>query len=345
MQSESGGVLTGTEGYAKYEVDGSRGEKKGLIYVYWRNPYYGVTHFRYQPVDLDIYPDCDFKAPAGGSVNDPGALSFSFEFGGLGSTSSGTDVIAPGDLLNLFFGPANIPGVAFLGLSGIIRDAVLYLHVNDHALSAPQPTPPPVFGDLGPKSLRPMIDAAPEQWVGHWGSPQVSLNITATGEEPPLFVTSADWTTAPPLSLSENFTPGAEGLLVAAAPLIHSAVQFHGYDDLLRPAFAKAARTVLKRATETPMSPVIAASAFKERVGYVAASIPASVVRAKAEILGKSIGNLFKDKGGVAYLSNNVALRLFSTFPQTGHQILYQRLHADGRPLSSVMLDPVLDIR
>jgi hypothetical protein len=96
------------------------------------------------------------------------------------------------------------------------------------------------------------------------------------------------------------------------------------------------------------MSASTAVSAFKEIVGSVAASIPTSVVHAKAEIMGKAIGNLLKDKGGVAYLSHNVTLRLFGIFQsgtQMGYQILYQRLHADGRPVSSVMLDPIVDIR
>ena len=83
-------------------------------------------------------------------------------------------------------------------------------------------------------------------------------------------------------------------------------------------------------------------------LGHIAPSIPTSVALAKGGILGRAIGGLLRDSGGVAYLSNHVALRLFGIFQsgtQTGSQILYQRLHADGRPLSSVMLDPVIDIR
>jgi hypothetical protein len=351
MQSESDGFMTGTEGYAKYDVDGPGGGKRGLIYVYWNNPFYGVTHFRYQLADTDVVPDCHVESQSGGSGFDSSHLSFTFEFGALGHTESGTDVTAPGDLLNLIIGSATLgtnPAVVFTSLAGIIKDPVLYLQVNDHDPSAPQPTPPQFFGDLGHKSWRPMVDATPEQWMGHWGHGRVSLNITDTQAEPSLFATVADWTVSPPLSLNESFTPGAEGLLIAAAPLINSAVQFHGHDVLLRPAFAKAARTVLKRATETHMSAEIAASAFKEVVGSVATSIPTSVVHAKAEIIGKAIGNLLKDKGGVAYLSHHVALRLFGIFQsgtQTGSQILYQRLYPDGSPRSSVMLDPILDIR
>jgi len=354
MQSESGGVLTGTEGYTKYEVNGPGGGKKGLLYVYWNNPFWGVTHFRHQAVDTDIFPDCDFDPPSGASGFDSSNLSFTCEFGALSHTDSGTDVTAPGDLLNLFFGPATLfsgasPAVMFTMLAGIMKDPVLYLRVNDHVLPPPPPPPPPPsFGDLGPRSWRPMMDATPEQWLGNWGHGRVSLNITDTNAEPPLFAALADWTMTPPLLLNESFTPGAEGLLIAAAPLIHSAVQFHGSDVLLRPVFAKAARSVLKRATEKPMSAATAVSAFKQTVGSIATSIPTSVVHAKAGIMGMAIGNLLKDKGGVAYLGHQVALKLFGIFQsgtQTGSQILYQRLHTDGLPLSSVMLDPILDIR
>ncbi|GAA4028655.1 hypothetical protein GCM10022232_88160 [Streptomyces plumbiresistens] len=45
MQSESAGTATGTEGYAKYDV--FFGVKRlGMVYVYWDNPFVGVTHPR-----------------------------------------------------------------------------------------------------------------------------------------------------------------------------------------------------------------------------------------------------------------------------------------------------------
>ena len=220
IQSESGGVMTGTEGYAKYEVDGPG--KRGVAYVYWSNPYHGVTHFRNEGVALDIEPDCDFDPPSPPSTFEKENLSFSFDAVALGHTNSGTDITSAGDLLSLFFGPTNIPVIAFLGLSRIIDDPVLYLSLNDHDRSLPPPTPPPLFGDLGPKSWKPLTDAGPEQWVGHWGSGRVALNIADTQAEPPLLATVSDWTAAPPLSMSETFTPGAEGLLVGAAPLINA---------------------------------------------------------------------------------------------------------------------------
>src|SRR4051794_23634329 len=61
MQGESDGFPSATTGYAKYDVIREvNNSKQGMIYLYWSNPYYGFTNFRYTAAPLDVYPDCDF---------------------------------------------------------------------------------------------------------------------------------------------------------------------------------------------------------------------------------------------------------------------------------------------
>ena len=67
MQSESGGVLTGAEGHAKYDVIRDADGRQGMIYVYWDNPWFGVTHPRFATNAVDVHPDCDFQVPPGQS--------------------------------------------------------------------------------------------------------------------------------------------------------------------------------------------------------------------------------------------------------------------------------------
>jgi len=123
MQSESDGVLTGTEGYAKYDVfDGS--SRLGMVYVYWNNPWFGVTRPRFATDASDVFPDCDFEAPDGSGSTFVIKTDLRFHLAPVAykHTQGGGDVTAPGDLLQAFAaGP--IGGIVTLfGLAGITKD-------------------------------------------------------------------------------------------------------------------------------------------------------------------------------------------------------------------------------
>ena len=70
-RSESAGVLTGTEGYVKYDLSGR------TVYIYWDNPFEpdpfsGPTarkndSLKARVSDHDIQPDCDFDKTEGDS--------------------------------------------------------------------------------------------------------------------------------------------------------------------------------------------------------------------------------------------------------------------------------------
>jgi hypothetical protein len=124
MQSESDGILTGTEGYAKYDV--MEGQARlGMIYVYWDNPYFGVTHPRFATSATDIPPDCDYDSPSNSSqFSIDTSLNFTLVPISYKHTESGGDVTAPGDLL-LGFVAGPVGGIATLfGLEGINKDPV-----------------------------------------------------------------------------------------------------------------------------------------------------------------------------------------------------------------------------
>src|SRR5215470_12045631 len=67
FQSESDGIATGTEGWAKYETVDSDNNGFGMVYIYWNNPYYGKTYGGLDKDFNDVKVDCDADDAAGGS--------------------------------------------------------------------------------------------------------------------------------------------------------------------------------------------------------------------------------------------------------------------------------------
>jgi hypothetical protein len=70
-QSESAGVMTGTEGYVKYQIQvvGTGQDGKPLphdtVYIYWTFPFIGFPRIMPSTSTEDIEPDCDFtKSPS-----------------------------------------------------------------------------------------------------------------------------------------------------------------------------------------------------------------------------------------------------------------------------------------
>jgi len=128
IQSENSSVLpTGTEGYVKYDVLSPSG-RLGMIYIYWDNPWWGVTHFRFATAPVDIYPDCDFDPPAGGSgFVDNSELSFSLAFTGYAhGAHAGTEITDLGDLANIGLAP-----VAVFAAGGIDKNPELHLQLRE----------------------------------------------------------------------------------------------------------------------------------------------------------------------------------------------------------------------
>jgi hypothetical protein len=69
FQAESGGILTGAEGYVKYGVpstDTNGDPTQDELYLYWDNPFLGQTKASGLVSTQSVQPDCDFeKQPPG----------------------------------------------------------------------------------------------------------------------------------------------------------------------------------------------------------------------------------------------------------------------------------------
>jgi hypothetical protein len=105
----------GTEGYVKFSID-TIGD---TVYIYWDNPFVGVTTARGQVSTQDVEPDCDFEK-TGGSSFPPAESAFeifqTFSGGGPGGPS-GIGLIA------------QLPIAPFIifGTIGIQEDATIFL--------------------------------------------------------------------------------------------------------------------------------------------------------------------------------------------------------------------------
>jgi hypothetical protein len=105
----------GTEGYVKFSID-TIGD---TVYIYWDNPFVGVTTARGQVLTQDVEPDCDFEK-TGGSSFPPAESAFeifqTFSGGGPGGPS-GIGLIA------------QLPIAPFIifGTIGIQEDATIFL--------------------------------------------------------------------------------------------------------------------------------------------------------------------------------------------------------------------------
>ncbi|MBV9859945.1 MAG: hypothetical protein JO038_07575 [Alphaproteobacteria bacterium] len=339
LQSESDGFMTGTEGYVKYDVIGPAG-RAGMIYIYWDNPFYGTTHFRFVAAAEDVFPDCDFDPPSGGSsFSNPPALGFDIQFAAYKSgTAGGATITSPGDLVHFVVGP-----VSFAGLIGIDKNPEL-----DLALVATSTSSSGVFGNFGntgPITLTLLSDATPDQWAGRWGAEGVDITIRQTQSTPPLSVTVVDTAAAPPLNFTQSVTPGAIGLTNLPRSPWATFLEGETADPATRSALAQASQAVIQEAGASPAPPLATAKRFDSIVGGQG---PASAVGpGGTSRVGRVLGTLVQDRGGVAYLDNGIALRLFGLSQSgtpAGAEIQYQRLDPHGDPLLSRMLQFIPDV-
>jgi hypothetical protein len=283
-----------------------------------------------------VYPDCDYTIPTGSSsFAGGGGLPFALDFTGYShGTAGGGEITSVGDFVNYVVGP-----VSLLGLVGIDDNPELDLQLVDGSNVAPES-----FGtaSLGPVTLKLLNQAAAGQWVGDWENGDVNINITESSSPRQLTATIYDGTTAPPLSFTDTFMPGPGSLLSAGAAVIQSLVNAQSQDSAQRTTFSEAAKSVIAQVVTSPQQAAKAAQQFRTHLDNLATGAPTDVVQAKATTVSRAIGALVQGQGGVTYLSNHVALRLFGTFQagkQTGEQLQYQRLDLVGRPVTSLMLN------
>jgi hypothetical protein len=344
IQSESDGFATGTEAYVKYDVDGPDG-KHGMIYIYWDNPFWGYTHFRFASAQDDIAPDCDYSAAAGGSVFGNGSTPLDFTLSLAAykhGVNAGGDITQIGDLTVFAAGPAG--GFAdLLGVLGIDKNPELDLVFSD-AVDAPPVSTPELFGQAKPPTVQLLTQATPEDWTGQWISENGIISVDIHLDGSVLLVNVYDGTADPPISISnEAFVPGPVALLDRASPAIQLLINDQVEDPKQRLAYTRAVKNIIAAAIDSPLRASAASSRFQALVGKAKTSTPLAVAQAQARIVGRSIGFLLENQGGAAYLSDHVVLMLFGRFQsnkQVGTQLLYQRVNVANQPIFSQVLAP-----
>jgi hypothetical protein len=365
LQSESGNnsFMTGTEGYVKYAVHQKdqfgADNVLGMIYVYWDNPWFGVTHFRFQSAKGDVWPDCDFTPPKGvfpPDTTSPVDFGFGFVDYQHGPTSGGDVITNIGNLLGYALAPvagaaaagAGPPGtepgtdsigaaIGYLaGVNGIDANPELDLQVFD--VSSPVG---PSFGAGSEQtaSLKLFSDASLRDWAGNWAGGKVTLDIEPTPTGQQLSATGQDSTLSPPLSLTQTFLPGLTDLLKNETSALGILVGTQAKNPEQAGALRRAARaTIEAAAAKTTVSRSETRQFFSNAVAKEGVTVSAE----QTNSVGQAIAAL--QDNGVAYLSSGVVLHLFAVFrgaDQTGLQILYQRADASGEIVVDVMLNPV----
>ncbi len=357
VQSENNGFMTGTEGYLKLDVNitpgGSR-QKIGMIYVYWSNPYYGVTRFRIASALTVVTPDCDFTPPTGGSGfdgNNQAPLPFSIAISGIFHTENGTDVTDVSDLVTFGAGAAaGAGGLAagsifdFVGLLGIMKDPWLKLQFSDVA-SPPQNFGPPSADGV----LKALADAGPDLWVGLWISESGLVKVDVTQSVTHLAVDVQDGSTLPVLDISGVLDIGLNGW-ISTGPL-HSMAAELAANSAEQAALVGSVRQHLnKMPTILGHSPAASVQLRpsmqlgergRAHLEQIPTAPPGGAATDKVAIIQKAADRVARDGTGVAYLDHGISLRMFGVFSagvRTGVKLLFQRLASDGSLVTQVTL-------
>ncbi|HXG30801.1 MAG TPA: hypothetical protein VNK81_04075 [Thermodesulfobacteriota bacterium] len=169
FKSESGGPITGTEGYVKYQLqyesfaaDGNPVSHNDTLYIYWNNPIMGVTEVKAFISDgTDVRPDCDADDDIGSTF---GILSeFTVDKGPMTQAPSGASAVDV--LAGVIFGP-----VSLFGMAGISEDAYVPLRVRRAASkdTTPTGTTGEFDTDVAEVTLNPVSGAPITDWRGRW---------------------------------------------------------------------------------------------------------------------------------------------------------------------------------
>jgi hypothetical protein len=336
LEAESDGIMTGTEGYVKYDLIRGPG-KFGMIYAYWDNPWWGVTHFRCGGALDDIFPDCDFDPPAGSSGFTGGPLTAaSLHFVSyIGGKAGGGEITSLTDFSN-----AALLGPFFtFALLGIDKNPTLRLEVVDSTTVSSPGTSVPLFGSAPPgrRSLRLFTKAPLEQWVGLWSQGRVEIRIDRVNS---LLLSAriTDRSTATPLEFTDSFTPGPEGLLQSGASPILDGLIGHNIQAVQeRQTVRRVATRIIQSAAARPLSRSLVRQRVQAEVGQ-----NSGITTTDLEKFSGALGKILSPASGAAYLSHNVALHLYAVLQggvQIGFQLQYQRLGASGEVLANAFLD------
>ncbi|WP_424192022.1 hypothetical protein ACMYR3_11125 [Ampullimonas aquatilis] len=344
FQSESDDAFGGTEGYVKYDVyDAFLGADKpvGMIYLYWNNPFYGVTHCRFVANPTDVTPDCDYSGTSGSRFQTSAAESLPFSFIPSNGVVNATDnkgmfpVIgdvdgeqqaadfAAGTAAFLVGGP--VAGVADLAaLTGIVDHAWIRMDLLD----GPPEAHHDLTGPSQPATYSRNLTPTAEEWTGHWSSNTVSIQIasdstvnTEINRFIPMIISLSDSSTMPPIKMNLSVNLGGQ-ILQHPIPRME---------------------TPMNEAppTSSHTDPHSGSATFQhlKQLSEAAAEVPLSGNPNLGKLHPRLIEEMRDDNGttyanGIIYLPNAITLRLYDLFTgntKSGEQVVYQRIGSDSK--------------
>jgi hypothetical protein len=276
-----------------------------------------------------------------GQDMNPGTESLPFTFGVVGQGQEGVDpaLASPGDYLVFATGLIPVVGVVaglvdLFGTAGITAHPQLWLALNDAPLTTGTP---PLFGTSPQTFLKLVTNATHRQWMGTWGTGEISVTITQPAGGATLSAAVYDGTTKPALSFTETITPGPAGLMAGAAGWVHTLVQEQAQSPEQRVALTNAATQVINEAAQAQAahSPVQTRGLPTHFRSLVGAQHTETATAATAAV-GGALAKILEAEGAIAYLKNNVVLSLYGVFEangtQIGTQLQYQRFTTPAVP-------------
>lgn len=341
MQSESSGdipiignIMTGTEGYAKYDVIGPD-KRHGMIYVYWDNPWFGFTHPRFETNADDVAPDCDYSTPAAASsFSEDQSLDFSLVPIVYRHTEGGQDITSPGDLAAAFAAGPILGVFSLFGFEGIVKDPEWVFELRDVA---------PSFAPTQPTSRKLMTDAQPEDWVGDWRANGIDVLIDRHGQNELTAAISLNSTDSP---ISVNFTIGPESALfgpINDASTSSAASASPPHDSIIR----ESARRLLAEAP-VPTNRSLISSRFQSIAAEVAQEqqIAEPMAPHRSERIGQTIGQILSDSLSTVHVGGFV-LSLYGIYDGASRvsKVLHLQRVVDGTPNVDAMLPEHYEIR
>ncbi len=345
MQAESCGFMTGTQGWVKYQIiRNSNQEFRGLVYLYWTNPYFGITFGRTALATLRWTANCDEDPPAEGSSfsssDEAPPFGFKLSMEGTSYNGSPTTIDDLGDVYRVPLAP-----VFIFGTGGIWERMDVSIKLSSDETPSVFPGPVPRTQTLEVHPQRRILE-------GEWAGENVSVIIrNVWGQQYEVVV--ADLTPGRPFNITTVCSFGTSGLakMYTGDHLLETLVLTKAVDDShMEVAKASVALSgiaaVLRHngalsvtgasSLGLSASKTITATTVKKQIqeiGIIKSPVVDLLAEAAAEHAKQSLYTLWP--------SPDMALQLYKELENgrvAGYKLLYQRVLTDGTVLLSKFL-------
>jgi hypothetical protein len=344
MQAESCGFMTGTEGWVKYRIRrNSDQEMRGLVYLYWTNPYWGITFGRSALATLRWTANCDEDAPAAGSGfssdEDP-PFGFKLSIEGTDWNGSPTEIDELGELYRVPLAP-----VFVFSTGGIWERMDVRMKLSSDEMPSVFPAPGQRTHSLDTRPQRSILE-------GQWSDDHVNVGIRHVwgGQYE---VTLADMTPGRPFNVTTVCSFGTSGLAkvfvgdhllesmlstkdvgTSHVEIAKANVALSGISAVLRTAGVLGGNGASWLGMST--SKHVTATTLKKQVHEI--GVMDSPV---LDVLAGAAVEHAKESDYTLWPAPGVALQLYKELEDgrlVGYRLLYQRVLGDGTVLGSGFL-------